>query len=746
MKPKLFLISVISMAAIFLLPACRGKYETQFFVQTAKIPDGYTHEQKVELSARVLPHQRQMLWFEDNFSGFIHFGPNTFTGREWGTGFETPEVFNPENLDTDQWMRLMKEAGMTRVIMVVKHHEGFCLWQTRYTTHSVASSPWQSGKGDVLRDVAESARKYGLRLGIYLSPADLFQIVSEGGYYGNGSEFTYRAIPRPVENRPFADQRTFTYKVDDYNEFFLNQLFELLTEYGPVYEVWFDGAHPRPGTGQTYNYQAWYDLIRNLAPNAVIFGRGPDIRWCGNEGGATRIAEHNVIPLPMAPEVYLWPDKMGENIAGRDMITENTTYFHYYPAETNTSIRHGWFWRNDSEQQVRNADDVFDIFERSAGGNSVLLLNIPPDNRGLIAQRDAEVMVEVGKRIRKVYGTNLLEGGRATNRRLIDGNPETWWQAPGKQAEFEIRLPEAKVVNRILIQEAIAHRGERVEQHHLSAWIDDSWQVVAQSTSIGNKRILRFPAVLTDRFKVSITEARLPAAISNISAHFFDEPPKAVVMSRDEQGRVVMGVGTSFVWNNHGTMDLSQNIHFTQDGSEPDLQSALYQEPIYLPQGGFLKARAYSGGNWGSTTSFRFGIHKRGWTAIDAAGDTTAISRILDGNPHSGWISGEAGSGQVQKLTIDMKQTNTISGLAYLPYTRGGFIESFRVEVSENGLSWVEVHKGDFGNIINDPTRRVVLFENNHQARFIRLTGLKAPGHFTRIGASEIDIFSPLAR
>ncbi|HSV88571.1 MAG TPA: alpha-L-fucosidase [Bacteroidales bacterium] len=746
MKATILFLYVIHLATVIFLSSCGIKNDTDFFVQTAKIPEGYTHEQKVELSARVLPHPRQMLWFEDGFSGFIHFGPNTFTGREWGTGFENPAIFNPEYLDTDQWMRLMKEAGMTRVIMVAKHHDGFCLWPSRYTTHSVASSPWQSGKGDLLRDVSESARKYGLRLGIYLSPADLFQIESPEGYYGNGSEFAYRTIPRPDANRPFADQRTFTYKADDYNEYFLNQLFELLTEYGPIYEVWFDGAHPKPGTGQTYNYKAWYDLIRNLAPNAVIFGRGPDIRWCGNEGGATRIAEYNVIPLDQEPETYHWPDKMGENIAGRDMITDDTKYFHYYPAETNTSIRHGWFWRNDDEQQVRSADDVFDIYERSAGGNSVLLLNIPPNNKGLFSERDSKVLIEVGRRIREVYGTNLLTGGRATTRKLIDDNPETWWQAPGKQAEFIVRLPGSKLVNRVVIQEAIAHRGERVEQHKLYAWIDDAWQEVAQGTTIGHKRILRFPAVQTNRFKVVITESRMPPAVSNVAAHFFDEPPKPVVMRMDEHGMLMMGVGTSFVWNNHGAIDLSQTIHYTKDGSEPGVHSYLYREPIHLPLGGHISARAVSSGNWGSTTSFRFGINKIDWTASDAFGNTIPVANIIDGNPHTGWVSGVTKEGQPQKLTIDMKQSFTIAGLAYLPYTRGGFIEAFTIEVSSDGSLWNEVHRGEFGNIVNDPTRRVILFDKNYDARFVRLSGLKAPGNLSAIGASEIDIFSSLAR
>ena len=328
---------------VVMLALCCSAGADRYDVQTVKIPDGYDHAQKIELSGSVLPHPRQMKWFEDEFFGFIHFGPNTFTGREWGTGAESADLFHPGHLDTDQWCELMKAAGMRRVVMVVKHHEGYCLWQTRYTDHSVASSPWRNGQGDVLRDLVASCEKYGLRLGVYLSPADLYQIESPDGYYGNGSAFTERVIPRQVEGRPFKDTRTFTYTLDDYNEYFMNQLFELLTEYGPIYEVWFDGANPKPGTGQRYTYGAWYELIRELAPDAAIFGKGPDARWCGNEGGQTRSDEYNVIPLDVSPETFDWPDMTAPNIAGRDRITDQTAYFHYYPAETNTSIRHGWF-------------------------------------------------------------------------------------------------------------------------------------------------------------------------------------------------------------------------------------------------------------------------------------------------------------------------------------------------------------------------------------------------------------------
>jgi alpha-L-fucosidase len=726
--------------AFMSLFSCKSEKE-QYYVQTAKIPQDYTLEQKVELSGRILPHPRQMLWWDDDFKGFIHFGPNTFSGMEWGSGFEEPAIFNPTELDTDQWCELMKAAGITRVVMVAKHHEGFCLWQTRYTNHSVASSPWKNGQGDVLRSLAESCEKYGLRLGIYLSPADLYQMESPKGYYGNSSEFTKRSIPRKVDGRPFADQRTFAYLLDDYNEYFMNQLFELLTEYGPIFDVWFDGANPKPGTGQTYTYNAWYDLIRHLAPDAVIFGKGPDSRWCGNEGGATREAEYNVIPLDISPNDYDWPDRTETNVAGREMITEKTTHFHYSPAETNTSIRNGWFWRNDHEQQVRSVDDVFDIYERSVGGNTQFHLNIPPDNRGLFADRDANVLREVGKIIRAVYDNNLLEGSKASVKNVLDEKMETWWQAPAKETMIEISLPEKRTINRFMIKEAIAQRGERIEEHYLEALIEGEWQQIADGKTVGHKRILRFPAIETDAIRLHITKARLAPAIANVSAHYYDEPPKPVRFRRDQNGLLSMGVGIAFSWNDYGLSDLTQKIYYTVDGTEPVQESSEYTEPISLPLGGQIKARAIVGGRQGPISEVFMGIQRQNWTATDSHGQEEEPSRVLNGNPHSQWITHEADKGPFS-ITIDMKTKHDVAGIKYLPNLNGGFIESYNVEISSDGQFWKRIHSGTFGNIVNDPSERHVFFAETHQAKYIRLSALRPPGSFTRVGAAEIEVFA----
>ena len=370
------------------LCACSGPKEDPVAYQnTIPVEPGDTKEQIIEKAAHVVPTANQLAALQREFIAFIHFGPNTFTRMEWGNGMEDPKVFDLKELDTDQWCEAMKAAGMKLVILTAKHHDGFVLWQSRYTTHGIMSSNFQGGKGDIMKSLSESCRKYGLKLGIYLSPADLYQIESPDGLYGNLSKPTKRTIPREVEGRPFANTTRFEFVVDDYNEYFLNQLFELLTEYGPIDEVWFDGAHPKRKGGQQYDYHAWKTLIKALAPNAVVFGR-EGTRWCGNEGGRTRDTEWNIIPYEANPDTMsVFADLTDLDLGSRERLYEGK-FLHYQPAETNTSIREGWFYRDDTHQKSRNADDVFDIYERAVGGNSIFLLNIPPNREGRLDRRD----------------------------------------------------------------------------------------------------------------------------------------------------------------------------------------------------------------------------------------------------------------------------------------------------------------------------------------------------------------------
>ena len=515
-KPLPALLPVLLALAVACSPS---RNETYF--GTVRVDPSDTEETIIEKAANVVPTPRQLEAMENGFIGFLHFGPNTFTQREWGTGFEDPAVFDLKELHTDEWCREMKEAGMKMVILTVKHHDGFCLWQTRYTTHGIMSTGYKDGKGDVLRELSESCREYGLKLGIYLSPADLYQIESPDGLYGNLSPKTMRTIPREVEGRPFANKTVFRFELDDYNEYYLNQLFELLTEYGPISEVWLDGAHPKRKGGQTYDYTAWREVIRTLAPDATVFGR-EDVRWCGNEAGETRDAEFNVVTFDEDPAVMTaFEDMLGE-LGTREVYTSHAKpfYLHYLPAETDVSIRAGWFFSDDENQGVRSADNVFDIYERSVGGNSILLLNVPPNREGRFSERDASVLREVGRRIRETYGEGcgLLAGARGP-KRALDGRQDTWAKADG----MVVRLREPVTLNRILLREPVGTVGERIESFAVDARIDGRWTEVASGTNVGFRRIVRLPDVTTDALRIRILSSRAEPLLSGIEAYRYLE-------------------------------------------------------------------------------------------------------------------------------------------------------------------------------------------------------------------------------
>ena len=493
------------------------------FQSTIKVEANDSQEMIIAKAAHVVPTIGQYEALQNGFIAFIHFGPNTFTRMEWGNGEEDPKVFDLKELHTDQWCEALKAAGIKLVVLTVKHHDGFCLWQSRYTKHGVMSSGFRDGKGDILRELSESCRKYGIKLGIYLSPADLYQIESPDGLYGNLSKYTKRTIPREIPGRPFDSKIKFEFEVDDYNEYFLNQLYELLTEYGPIHEVWFDGAHPKRKGDQKYNYTAWRQLVKTLVPYTVVFGR-EDIRWCGNESGATRETELNIIPYPDDPNTMTeFADITDKDIASREKLfgMQKPFFLHYQPAETDTSIRDGWFYRDDSLQNVHSADDVFDMWERCFGGNTYLMLNIPPNREGRFSERDVAVLKEVGQRIRNTYKNDLFAKASGP-KEALDHNMNTWVELNELPGEIVINTPEPVTLNRIEIREPIAKRGERVEKHAIDAFINGKWKEISKATNIGNRRIHRFPEVTTDKIRVRVLESRLTPAISVIAAYRYE--------------------------------------------------------------------------------------------------------------------------------------------------------------------------------------------------------------------------------
>lgn len=734
------------LGATLLLTACGTNQQEQMaFQNTIPIEPNDSKEMIIEKAAHVVPTENQLAALHNEYIAFIHFGPNTFTCREWGTGMEDPKIFDLKNLDTDQWCETMKAAGMKMVILTVKHHDGFVLWQSRYTTHGIMSSPFQNGKGDVLRDLSASCQKYGLKLGIYLSPADLFQIESPDGLYGNLSKYTKRTIPREVPGRPFANQTKFEFEVDDYNEYFLNQLFELLTEYGPIHEVWFDGAHPKRKGGQRYNYTAWKELIHKLAPQAVIFGR-EDVRWCGNEAGKTRDTEWNVITYPHNPDTAtVFVDMTDTDLGSREVLYK-AKYLHYQQAETNTSIREGWFYRDDTHQKVRSADDVFDIYERAVGGNSTFLLNIPPNRDGRFSPADVASLTEAGKRIRETYGTNLLEGAKGPEE-VLDKDENTYVELDGKKKEITISTPQPITFNRLLLQEAITSHSERVEKHAVDAWIDGEWNEIAQATNIGYKRILRFPDVTTNKIRVRFLENRANPAIHTITAHHYQARPPQLDFIRDLSGNVSIEPKIqNFKWNQYGenaSKNLSQGytIYYTTDGSTPTTSSTPYTKPFKM-ENGEVKAFAVLNEMEGAMQSDRFGWIKQDWKLVSASSeaDNHQAALAFDEQPYSYWLSKP---GKNQSITIDLGASRELKGFAYTPQTVNaeGMMEKGVFYISADGKSWKKVEDFEFGNLINDPTKRQHYFQQSVSARFVKIEATRIAAGGQVVAIAELDLF-----
>ncbi len=464
-----------------------------------------TEEQIVSKAANVIPTPRQLRWQQLELTAFFHFGVNTFTGREWGDGKEDPAIFNPAQLDAKQWVRTCKDAGIKQVIITAKHHDGFCLWPSKYTEHSVKNSPWKNGKGDVVKEVSEACKQYGIGFGVYLSPWD--------------------------RNNP-------KYGTDEYNTYFVNQLTELLTNYGRVDEVWFDGANGEGPNGkkQVYDFDKWYALIRKLQPQAVIAIMGPDVRWVGTESGYGRETEWSVVPANnldqnaigagSQKDIAFKPtgDMTGSDIGGRDKISKAKGLV-WYPAETDVSIRPGWFYHEAEDSKVKSPEKLMDIYHASVGRNSVLLLNIPPDKRGLLSDSDVKNL-QGWKALRdKTFNNNLLKDASVSIngkkiKSITDNNFSTYWQADKGQstAAIEITLPSAKEINLLQLQENIA-MGQRVESFELEAWNNNEWKTVVKGTTIGYKRILKFDPLSAQKLRLKITGSRLNPSISEIGLY-----------------------------------------------------------------------------------------------------------------------------------------------------------------------------------------------------------------------------------
>ncbi len=500
MSLQLKTVIIISLLGIASCTLNRVDEEGPYYVKKVDLPAGLSLDEKLQMAARVVPDSQQLAWQKLEMTAFIHFTINTFTGLEWGEGDESPELFMPSEFDARQWARIISEAGMKMIILTCKHHDGFCLWPTRTTDHSVKYSRWRGGKGDVVREVKEACDEYGLKFGIYLSPWD-----RNAESYGNSPE---------------------------YNSFFMEQLKELLTWYGKVDEVWFDGACGEGPNGkvQVYDWDAYYRLIDRYQPEAVTAIMGEDIRWVGTESGYGRETEWSVTAFAPggSEESKRINEKLGLNAMSEDLgsaeIINKAGKLFWYPAEVDVSIRPGWFYHPEEDDKVKSLEKLFDIYINSVGRNAVLLLNIPPDKRGLIHEKDEQRLKEFKAYLDRTFERNIAF--RAFTRypgarKSVDGKEDTYTHIDDLPAEIEYKFPFAEDFNVFMIKEFIP-KGQRIEQFKLEAFVNDEWLELASSTTVGYKKLLLFPTVKSDRIKLTVSQSRDNAMISEIG--LFLEP------------------------------------------------------------------------------------------------------------------------------------------------------------------------------------------------------------------------------
>ncbi len=462
-----------------------------------------------ERLVQIRPSKRQLEHQKLEFYAFVHFTVNTFTDREWGDGTESPAIFNPVKMDARQWCKVIKTTGMKGLILTCKHHDGFCLWPSKYTKHTVAASPYKNGKGDIVREVSEACREFGLKFGVYLSPWD-----RNCKLYGQGKA---------------------------YDDFFVNQLTELLTNYGDVFSVWFDGACGEGPNGkkQIYDFERYYSVIRKLQPEACISVCGPDIRWCGNEAGHCRKSEWSVVPARTKDTEIIKEQSQHEDsnefrerkISASDQdlgsreILQNEKELIWYPAEVNTSIRPGWFYHEYENDKVKSLEELTNIYFNSVGGNATFLLNIPPTRQGLFHKNDVLRLQELGEFLRKEFANPIKELNQDEIQTLLQ------WDVKNYNLQIDLEGAEnssfsEKYTNStqedflstkpkyIIIQEDI-EQSQRIESFDIS---DQNGRLIYQGTTIGYKKIIRLQT-RTNKIILKITDCRCEPKLKRIGIY-----------------------------------------------------------------------------------------------------------------------------------------------------------------------------------------------------------------------------------
>ncbi len=664
------------------------------------------------------PTRQQVDWQRLEYYAFIHFGLNTFTGREWGYGDEKPGIFNPVNFDADKAIKELKAGGMKGMIYTAKHHDGWCAWPTKTTKHNITASPYKNGKGDIVKEFSDACAKNGILFGTYLSPWDR-----------NHAEYGRKGYIR------------------DYYA----QITELLSNYGPIFEIWFDGANGGDGfyggarekrnigaAEEYYNFTAITKLIRGIQPNCIIWGAGSkgDARWGGSEKGHVNYPH--------------WHTVYSKDAQGDRFGTGSDKGNRWVPAEGDTPINHaGWFWHKGQETRVKSPEHLLQVWFDSVGRGANLLLNVALDNKGQFEPSDLESLNEF-KRLRdELYKTDYALGATVTKASevrknksdlfggnlLFDDEMESFWSTNDgtTTGSIEAKLAKPAVVDVVRIREQI-RLGQRVRGWTFEIKVKGEWKEVAKGQSLGNQAMMKFnnKEEVTD-IRLNITASKACPTITEISLFRMPLILQKPRIDRNADGAIVLNTDTPVT------------IVYTTDGSEPTANSTQYTGPINLPEGGVVKAASVVRGQLSGTAASSFGLSKSGWKVVAQAIKNGNAKSAIDEDPKTFWhthpMSGELAP--PQSFTVDMGKEYNVSGFSYLPRqdgTRHGMTSRYIFEVSMNGKNFKKVAEGEFGNLRANPIEQTINFDAQ-KARYFRFTGT-ATLEKNHVSAAEIGIFT----
>jgi alpha-L-fucosidase len=675
-----------------------------------------TNAQSAPKPYGVLPSQRQLSWQETDMYCIVHFSMATYTDKEWGYGDEDPKIFNPKSFSALQIVGAAKAGGFKGIVVVAKHHDGFCLWPTKTTNHNISKSPYQNGKGDVLKDYQIACQKLGMKMAVYCSPWD-----RNNNLYGKPEYVT---------------------------KVYREQLRELYKNYGPLFMSWHDGANGGDGYyGGTreirkidrstyYGWDTTWAITRNMQPGASIFGDvGPDVRWVGNEeghAGETYWATYT----PHSPE----EGKKPANGFVKDYEgTEGTRNGQFWmPAECDVPLRKGWFYHQSQDGQSKSAYTLVDLYYKSVGRGACLDLGLSPDKDGLISNEDVSILKQFGSILKQTFAVNFAKGAafKASNIRggsaakfgpafLLDNNRYTYWATDDSvtKPELVIDMHTNKTFNVIRLKENIK-LGQRIEGAAFDAWLNGAWKEIAMVNSVGANRLIRLPYNITSsKLRLRITSSPVSVAISDFGV--YKEPMHLVapLIKRNKMGEVKIYTEAPV-----------SSIHYTVDGGEPTVNSAVYIKPFLLPEGGTIKAKSFED-NQSAATMARFGLSKQNWK-VKTTTDNAEKAIDEDENTFLNTMS--------SAIIIDMGNEKAITAFTYLPRQdkkTDGIVNSYVWAVSTDNANWQNVAEGEFSNIKSNPVEQVVSLKSPVKARYFKLTATKVISG-EGISAAEIGILT----